>query len=226
MLNRLRLGVLVSLLALGLSGQAANALTISATDLTPGASNVVVSGANVSAVGGTFSGKSASGVYGVGVGGGYTDAEIDLAGEGIRFVFEGPLTVTSLDLTFLFAAPAWFDSANEVAKVSFVSGGTTYEATLTVTGDTTATWSFGGGGAVTNLSIANQTGAALWSIANPFGQLAVSELTLLPTDANGTSNASNADYAFAGLVGVPEPTTLALLLLGLGGLAVGSRFRI
>jgi len=205
----------------------AGAITINASDLGAGGTNVVLADATVTAVGGVFSQKTVFGVTGAGVGGGFVGGEIDTSGESIEFAFNAPVFLDSLDLSLLFAAPSHEDRVNEIAKVVVSSGGTTYEGLLSVTSETTATWSFVGGGAVSNFSIANETGAAGWSIANPFGQLAIDSMSLLPVDASGDADYRNADYSFVNLNAtvIPEPGTMLLVGAGLAGLALSGRKR-
>jgi len=212
-------------LALGLAAPA-GAVTISAGDLTAGQTSVTLADATVSAVGGVFGYKEHLGIAGTGVSGGYVGGEIDTSGESIEFAFNAPTILSTLDFSFLFQAPAHEDRVNEIAKVVVTAGGVAYEATLSVTGDTTAVWSFAGG-VVSNVSIATEAGAGAWSVANPFGQLGVTSMTLLPVDASGDANYRNADYAFGGLTGtvVPEPGTMLLIGAGMAGLAMAGRKR-
>jgi len=226
--TQLRFAGLAPGLALAFSLAApAGAVTISAADLGAGGTSVVLADATVNAIGGVFSQKTEFGFTGAGVGGGFVGGEIDTSGESIEFDFNLPVVLSSLDLSLLFAAPNHEDRVNEIAKVVVNAGGANFEGLLTVTGETTATWSFVGGGAVSNISIGNQTGAGVWSIANPFGDLAVETMTLLPVDASGDADYRNADYAFGGLTGtaIPEPGTMLLVGAGLAGLGLAGRKR-
>jgi MYXO-CTERM domain-containing protein len=221
-----RLGLLVfaSFSFLLLLGSRAGAVTITATELPEGQTSIVLADATVNVIGGSFAPKSHMGLNATGVGGGLTGGEIDTSGEGIEFVFDDPTTLSVIELSYLYAAPNWGDTENEVARLVAVVGGNTIEGLLTVVDATTATWSFAGGGAVTNLSPADESGTALWSIANPFGGEAISSLTLLPVDTNGAQNESNADYSFVRLSDddlppVAEPFGLGLAALGALALA-------
>lgn len=212
-------------LAFGLAVPA-GAVTISAGDITAGQTSVSLADATVTANGGVFGWKTEFGYTGVGVSNGYVGSEIDISGESIDFEFTAPVVLSTLDLTFLFAAPNHEDRVNEVARVVVTAGGANYDATLSVTGTSTAVWSFAGG-TVSNLSIATEAGAGAWSVANPFGQLGISKMSLLPVDASGDASYRNADYAFGRLEGtvVPEPGTMILVGAGLAGLAVAGRKR-
>ena len=224
---RLRIGSMVPGLALALGLAApAGAVTITAGDLYVGGNVANLADATVTTLGGNFGFKTVQGVDGVGISTGYVGGEIDTSGESMEFAFNAPIVLETLDLSFLFAAPAHEDRVNEIAKVVVNAGGVDYEATLTVDSDTTAVWSFTGG-VVSNLSIATEAGAGAWSIANPFGQLEVTKMTLLPVDASGDANYRNADYAFSGLTGtvVPEPGTMLLVGAGLAGLVAAGRKR-
>lgn len=215
----------VAVCALGAAAPA-GAFTISPFDLIAGQPSVALADATVTANGGVFGWKSEFGFDGTGVSAGYVGGEIDTSGESIDFVFNAPVVLSNLDLTFLFAAPSHEDRVNEVAKVLVSSGGISYEATLTVDTTTTATWSFAGGVA-SNLSIATQAGAGAWSVATPFGDLAIDSMSLLPVDASGDANYRNADYAFGGLTAtvIPEPGTMLLVAAGLAGLTLAGRKR-
>lgn len=226
---RLGLLALASFSFLLLLGSGARAVTITATDLPEGQVTVVLADATVNVIGGSFFPKSHMGLNATGVGGGLTGGEIDTSGEGIEFVFDEAITLSVLELSYLYAAPNWGDTENEVARlVATLDGGGTIEGLLTVVDPTTATWSFAGGGAVTNLSPADESGTALWSLANPFGNQAIASLTLLPVDTNGAQNESNADYSFVRLSDddlPPAAEPVGLGLAALGALALARRRR-
>lgn len=166
--------------------------------------------------------KEVNGVKGVGV---FHDVhpegsiqEIDYD-ESLMLSFSESI-VKSLDLSFLYKAktPGEFvfgDVVNEVAKItaSGVSGNLT--GYLTVQGDTSATWSLGGN--VINLSPSNGDGGGWYSIANPFGDLAVTSVKFTsPLEAG--QNYTYSDFAVSGstIAPVPEPS----LLIGLSTLGV------
>ncbi|MFL1463422.1 PEP-CTERM sorting domain-containing protein [Roseococcus sp. DSY-14] len=211
--------------ALGLAAALPAAAAVTdATAFVSGQGTQVVGGVTWTPTGGVFQQKFGFLPLGVGVSGGRTGDEIDI-GEAITGTpLGGPVRVTSLTLGVLFDGPE-FDDVNEVAQVT-VNG--TLSFLLTAIGATTATWT--GLGTVTNISPATANGGgAGWRIDNPFGQLAITSisLTALPGacagDAllGGCSNPS--DFTLVQMVtapaAVPAPGALALFgaaLLGLG----------
>lgn len=158
--------------------------------------------------------------------------EIDFA-ESIKLTLPNPGDVLkNIGLSFLYQPGVFADKVFEKAKITTDTGLFGY---LTVTGNTSATWSFAGGGAVTNLSPSTGKGGGYYNIDNPFGDAIFSSLTLTPfsytTDFYGKSIealSTNSDFALAHATAVtkavPEPTALAGLAL-VGGLLLATRRR-
>lgn len=217
---------LSTVLGLGLAPMAAGAFTINGSDLTVYQSSVDLGFATVSATPGLFAHKSVAGYDVVGVSGGYEGGEIDLASESIAFHFTEAQTMTELNLGLLFVAHEQDDAYNEQAlvRVAFADGSSA-DYTLSVIDATTATWS--GSGTVTNLSPATFGSAGVFSISNPFGNAAITGITLLPTGPALPADMRNNDYGFVGLSTrpVPEPGTIVLMSMGLAGLAMSGRKR-
>lgn len=211
--------------SLALMPMSASALTISASDLPSGESVVVLPDVTVTADPSSFLHKSIAGFDIVGIAGGYENGEIDLTDEAIVFEFGASQYVVSLDLGALFAAVEEDDVYNEQARALVYSGQDIYEYILSVVDGTTAVWS--GPGTVSNLSPATFGNAAVWSIANPFGNLAVDKLVLTAIGPADPMDYRNNDYGFVSLATrpIPEPGTLSLMGLGLAGLALAGRKR-
>lgn len=210
---------------LSLLPMSAGALSVTAADLPSGESVVLLPGVTVTADPSSFLHKSIAGYDMVGIAGGFENGEIDLNDESISFAFDAPQYVASLDLGALFAAVEEDDLWNEQARVLVYSGQDIYEYILSVVDGTTAVWS--GPGTVSNVSPATFGNAAVWSIANPFGNLAVDKMVLTAFGPPDPQDYRNNDYGFVSLTTrpIPEPGTLSLMGLGLAGLAAAGRKR-
>lgn len=144
--------------------------------------------------------------------------EIDV-GEVLDVGFD-TATVDYIDLGFLYQPGVFFDDIFEVVEISSSAG----TGTLTITGDTTADWEFGGNVfAAQNLSPSLPGNQGLYRILNPFGTNIVSGVTLTPVQLL-TGGTNDSDFGFAAIkvtpAAVPEPGTTAALL-GIGALATG-----
>lgn len=211
-----------ALLAFSLA-PSAQAVTISSSDLPSGESFVDLGFASASAGAGVFAHKVEAGFDSVGVLGGWEGGEIDLAGpESITFAFDTPQVVTELVLANLYAAGEHDDVADEQAlvRVTFADD-STGDYVLALSGAYDA--SFTGGATVTNVSPGLFGDGGAWSIANPFGNLAVKQLELLAIGPDSPTDMRNNDYGFLSLTVVPEPGSLVLLSIGLAGLAFAGR---
>jgi hypothetical protein len=192
-------------------------------------------------IGKNLQGKQVGGIVGVGVSDKVkkptyvadpVHGEIDY-GESIKLTLPNPKDVLkNIGLSFLYQPGVFGDKVFEQAKIVTDTGLTGY---LKVTGNTSATWSFAGGGAVTNLSPSTGHGGGYYNIDNPFGNEQFTFLTLTPvtyvTDFYGKSIealSTNSDFALAHATAVtkavPEPTAIAGLGL-VGGLLLATRRR-
>jgi hypothetical protein len=176
-------------------------------------------------------GKKVNGIIGVGVSGkkpvrDVVGGEIDY-GESIVLTLPNPKDVLeSIGLSFLYRPGVFADKVWEGARITTNTG---LEGILTVTGQTSATWSFLGG-LVTNLSPSKGNGGGYYDIANPFGNAKFDFLTLTPFtyDLVDQKSSANSDFALAHATAVakavPEPTAIAGLAI-VGGLLLTTRRR-
>jgi hypothetical protein len=211
---------------LALAPIGAGAVTITSADLPSGTSFVDLGFATVTASPGEFTHKTVAGYDVAGVLGGYEFGEIDLDDESIVISYDVAQTVSSLDLGLLFAALEEDDLYNEQALVTAtLAGGGTVSYTLSVIDGLTASWS--GPGTVANVSPATYGNAAVWSLSDPFGGAAVTEVRLEATGPALPESYRNNDYGLVSITStpIPEPGTLSLLGAGLAGLAVAGRKR-
>lgn len=220
--------LMASLLAggLALASTSANALVIGAGDITgDGSVNFFDAGPwSASSTPRNFKSKTLNGFTGLGVAGGYVDGEIDLQNsERITFTFDTPQRLDELTLAFLFKDGNFGDTVSEVARIQLAVDGFV-AGDLSVITNTTATWSGAGGGPVTNLSPGNESGAGVWKIANPFGNMAVTSFSmyaLLVGGPNATPSSANSDFSFVSMKTSDVPVPASLMLLGTGVLGLG-----
>ncbi|WP_052646632.1 PEP-CTERM sorting domain-containing protein [Spirulina subsalsa] len=149
--------------------------------------------------------------------------EIDSNGEFLRVDLAVTKALRSIDLNFLYQPGVNSDRVFEVAEITAtLLDGSFLTHTLTVTGDTSASWS--GTGSVVNVSPSTAGGGGWYSILNPFGDLEVASLSFAAVRVNDslTRQSWDSDYTLKGIATVPEPATV----LGLVGVAALAGFGV
>ena len=183
--------------------------------------------------------KTVGGVPGLGVATNAQDlasdqsyGEIDY-GESLSVGFKSVQQLTALDLSFLYQPNVYGDQVYEMALATPL--GSTLKGLLTVTGDTTATWTFNGNtsaASVKNLSPSLTDSAGEYEISNPFGDMLISGFSLtanlntIPGTNTVAASYHNSDFSLAGVktaTSVPEPGA-AGAVLGVAAMA-GLRLR-
>jgi hypothetical protein len=198
-----------------------NEFTMKSCTTADGFTLTVTKNGTVGSLGGFLAEKTVDGVTGVGI---YGDdhphgslEEIDY-GEELTLTSAQPSILQSLDLAFLYKAPAFGDTLDEIAQVT--AGGIT--GTLSVLTNTTAEWKWNGiTQTLTALSKSDESGGGWYRIFNPFGKTEVTDIKLTAPDPEG--DYIKHDFSLVGAEKVPEPTTIAGLGLVAGALVAYRR---
>lgn len=151
--------------------------------------------------------KEQAGFKFLGVKGGSAGNEIDI-GQSLTIKFTGQQQIFDyLTIGLLFDGPEYGDPL-ETALVHVLPMGSVFSLT---------TQSWNGAGWVINLGLAEFGKGGVWKIMNPFGNVAVSEITLYPD-----ASVAGSDFGLVGFKthGVPDTaSTVSLFGLSLLGLA-------
>ncbi len=209
---------------------AADTVVLDATNSTfdslIGATSATVNGVTFVAAGGTFSrGASIGGYTGFGVSGGIMPHEIDI-GETITLSLGSLHTIRSFDVAFLFNGPEFGDVNERVKVTAFNSvNSTSQTATLTATGDNSASWTFNGQ-TIVSMSLAADGSAGAWRVSDPFGSFQYDSIVFgAASGVCRNSGCLGSDYALMAVTVAPEPQVFALMLAGLGAVGFLARRR-
>lgn len=175
----------------------------------------------------TFHSKTIGTYTGFGIGGGYSDAEIDLNGEKLTVEYDNPTVITELILAFLYPNLAWDDVVDEAARVTVVTPAPLV-GELTALSSASGSWT-GSASAVINLDPAVFDSGGVWKIAMPFGSQLVQKIEFTSVAvAGGPDSALNSDFGIVSITDsdggqVPEAATVLLTGAGLVLLGLTSR---
>lgn len=201
----------------------AHATTYDAVDIVNGNTP----GAVFSATGGDLVLKTYYDVNGVGVSDGYSGTEID-AGETVDVAFTSPVKVSSFQLTYLYDGPEFGDVQEKAQVTATFADLTKVSYSLTALFPNTYAWT--GLGTVVNPNPNIDVNGGMWTVNNPFGDAEIKSLSFTPLEgvcaASLTCN-NPSDFTVSNVITapVPEPSTYAMMLLGLGGLSLVARRR-
>jgi hypothetical protein len=205
-------------------------VTVDASNITSGKSSASFTGATLKTSGGKFTNATSGGIgptpY-IGINGGSVRNELD-GSQRLTFSFTGTgAVINEITLGMLFLAGQAGDVANEAAQLKTSGGPCTGGAVAACI--LSATGVFKGSAVnVTNLSPATGGNGGIFKIVNPFGTDMISQLQLSPWLISGRG-AANSDFGLIGITytttAIPEPASLALVGLGVIGLAVAGRRR-
>lgn len=184
-----------ALLALAGTTAASHAGFVDWSDITPGArsASFVSDGVGVTVSTNTrrFSRKSRDGTTAIGVSGGSVHGEIS-GDEALTINFDSPVTITDIQLAFLFPSGMRGDTVGESASITTDSN-TSY--VLLATGATDAFWS--GSGTTANNDPADDNGTGRFAVSGD--DILGSPVTALTLSPGNTGHAGMSDFGFVSL---------------------------
>jgi hypothetical protein len=207
-------------------------VTVDANSINTKTSKATFVGSTMTTKGGKFTEATSGGInpmeY-IGVSGGAVKNELD-GNQKITLSFGATgAVINEITLGMLFKTAEAGDVANEAALLQATGGGGMDCKAGGIACILSSTGSFRGSTeGVTNLSPATGGNGGIFKIVNPFGSELISQLQLSPWLISG-KKAANSDFGLVSItyttVAIPEPGSLALMGLGVVGLALAGRRR-
>ena len=206
-------------------------VTVNANSITVGTNTANLVGATMTSTGGNFTKATSPGVnptaY-IGVSGGAVANELDGSQKITLSFSDSGAVVSEITLGMMFLVGQAGDAATEAGLLKTIGGTTCPTGGFTFCTLSAAGVFRGSTVGVTNLSPATGGNGGIFKIVNPFGTDLISQIQMSPWLIAGTGSANS----YFGLVSItytttaiPEPASLALVGVGVIGLAFAGRRR-